>query len=93
VTVDLTGVDDAQCLNLQLSNIQPGNGTASVPINILWGDVNGIGVVNGGDYLATRSKLNSTLDLTNFQYDVGCFGIVNGGDALIVRSLLNTSLP
>jgi glucuronoarabinoxylan endo-1,4-beta-xylanase len=93
VTVNLTGVGDAQHLNLQLSNIQPGNGTASVPINILWGDVNGAGVVDGGDYLATRSKLNSTLNSTNFQYDVGCFGFVNGGDALLVRSLLNTYLP
>jgi hypothetical protein len=93
VTVNLTGVGDAQHLNLQLTNIQPGNGTASVPINILWGDVNGAGVVNGGDYLATRSKLNSTLTPTNFQYDAGCFGFVSGGDALLVRSLLNTYLP
>jgi hypothetical protein len=93
VTVDLTGVGDAQRLNLQLSSIQPGNGTASVPINILWGDANGVGVVNGGDYLATRSKLNSTLNSTNFQYDAGCFGFVSGGDALLVRSLLNTYLP
>jgi uncharacterized repeat protein (TIGR02543 family) len=97
MTIPLTGVANAQELQINLTNLKATDGStlanAVVTLGLLIGDVNGAGVVNGGDYLATRSKLNSTLTPTNFQYDVGCFGIVNGGDALLVRSLLNTSLP
>jgi hypothetical protein len=93
VTVNLTGVGDAQRLNLQLSNIQPGSGTASVPINILWGDVKGTGVVSSADYLATRSEEGALLNSTNFQYDINCDGIISSGDALLVRSLSGTFLP
>jgi hypothetical protein len=93
VTVNLTGVADAQCLNLQLTNIQPGSGTASVPLNILWGNVKGTGVVSSADYLVTRSEEGALLNSTNCQYDVNCDGIISSGDALLVRSLSGTFLP
>jgi lysophospholipase L1-like esterase len=93
VTVNLTGVGDAQRLNLQLTNIQPGNGTGNVPFNILVGDVNSDGLVNSADFGLSRNKANATLDSTDFLYDTNCDGVINSGDAGLVRSLANTFLP
>ena len=56
LTVPLAGVGNAQALNLHLANVTPGGGAMDVPFNVLWGDVNGDGVVNGIDLRAVQGN-------------------------------------
>ena len=88
VTVDLTGVTDAQTIVVTLADVSDGTNTSSVQatMGVLIGDVNGDGVVNVGDTALARSNAGVTLDNTNFQYDVNVDGFVNVGDTSIVKS-------
>jgi hypothetical protein len=63
VTVGLTGVANLQALNLHLAGIVPGNGTADIPLNILWGDVNRDGVVNNLDLTTVQNSFTQALVL------------------------------
>ena len=92
VTVSLTGVTNPQLLNIHLAGIMPGNGTADVPLNFLWGDVNGDGVVTNLDltivqnsYAGGKSKLRRSMTSN-------CDGMVNSTDAGIITALIGTSL-
>ncbi|MGI8821096.1 MAG: hypothetical protein ACR2ID_09555 [Chthoniobacterales bacterium] len=95
VTIDLTGVTNAQRLEVTLSNVSDGTniGNVMIPIGILAGDSNGDGIVNGGDAIQTRSRAGQITDATNVRSDVNVDGNVNGGDTVVVRSRSGTTLP
>ena len=90
-TVSLTGVSTAQALNLHLSGIEPGNGTADVPLNILVGDVNGDGVVNQADANLIQGDVGLFDTGANFTYDLDGSGKVDAGDTAIVNAILTAS--
>jgi hypothetical protein len=88
VTVDLTGVSNAQRLRVNLVGVSNGTNTGNVGVTlgVLTGDVNGDGVVNSGDTLQTRNRSGQLTDGNNFRNDVNLDGTVNSGDATVVRN-------
>ncbi len=94
VTIPLTGVANAQTLQVFLSGVNNGSGStsATIPVSLLAGDTNGDGFVNAGDVLQTRSRAGQSTDANNFRSDINADGVVNSGDALAVRSRAGSSL-
>ncbi len=92
MTVPLTGVGDAQALNLHLAGIQPGNGTADIPLNVLWGDVNSDNVVSSLDVAIVQNNFSSLVTQANEAYDINADGVVNGVDVSLVSGAVGTNL-
>ena len=95
ITVNLTGVSNAQTLTINLLGVSDGSNTDDVHISmsILLGDTTGDKFVNSGDSLQTRNRSGQVTDATNFRSDVNVDGTVNSGDSFIVRSKSGTALP
>ena len=77
VTVGLTNVGNVQKLNLHLSGIQPGNATADIPFNVLWGDVNGDNVTNSVDQGIVSKSTTTQVNSTSAFFDINGDGAVN----------------
>jgi hypothetical protein len=95
VTIPLTGVGNAQRLNIHLANIQPGGGSADVPINVLVGDVNGDGAVSSLD-IPPISAAYGTIGgqpKFNMRADINCDGAVSSVDLVPVKTYYGTHLP
>ncbi len=94
VTVDLTGVANAQTIVLTLLGVSDGTNTTdlNLPIGILLGDTNADRLVNSGDSLQTRSRAGQATGTTNFRSDVNNDGVINSGDTTIVRARAGTGL-
>lgn len=90
MTVNLTGVTDAQQLTLTVTGTTDalGQTLASTGVNmaVLLGDVNGDGSVNSGDATVTRNRSGQPTSAANFRADVNVDGTINSGDATIVRA-------
>jgi hypothetical protein len=87
VTVNLTGVTNAQTITVSLDASDDVNtGNVVIPMRMLLGDTNGDRFVNAGDALQTRNRSGQTPDATNFRSDLNTDGLVNSGDAFIVRA-------
>jgi hypothetical protein len=88
ITVNLTGVSNAQRLRVNLEGVNNGatTGNVGVTLGVLTGDVNGDGVVNTGDTVQTRSRSGQVTDGTNFRNDVNLDGTINSGDSTVVRN-------
>jgi hypothetical protein len=95
VTVNLTGVTDAQRITMTLHNVNNGNVTGDVPISmgVLVGDVNGNAVVNASDVSLTKSQVGQAVGSGNFREDVNANGTISSTDVAIVKSDVGTSLP
>jgi hypothetical protein len=95
VTVNLTGVTNAQRITVTLLGVNNGTSTGNVgaQMGLLIGDTNGDRFVNSGDSLQTRNRSGQAIDGTNFRSDVNVDGFINSGDAFIVRARSGTSVP
>ena len=95
MTVNLTGVANAQRITITLVGVSDGtnSGNVNIPMGVLLGDTNADGFVNAGDALQTRNRSGQTTDATNFRSDVNVDGFLNSGDTVIVRSRSGTFLP
>jgi glucose/arabinose dehydrogenase len=95
VTVNLTGVSNAQLLTVTLTGVNDVSFTrdVSVQMAVLVGDSNGDGEVNSGDAQQTRSRSGQLANGTNFRSDVNVDGAINSGDAIVVRSNSGTTVP
>jgi hypothetical protein len=95
VTVNLTGVTDAQRITMTLHNVNNGNVTGNVPVSmgVLVGDVNGNAVVNATDVALTKSQVGQPVSGSNFREDVNANGTISATDVAIVKSDVGTSLP
>jgi hypothetical protein len=95
VTVNLTGVGNAQNLRVTLFGLSDGakTGNLDLPLSILVGDSNADRFVNAGDATQTRSRSGEATNTTNFRSDLNVDGTINAGDATVVRSRSGTSLP
>ncbi|MDQ6764909.1 MAG: dockerin type I domain-containing protein, partial [Verrucomicrobiota bacterium] len=95
--VSLTGVSNAQTINVGLTNVTDslGNnsGMIAASMGVLLGDTSGDGFVNGGDSTQTRNRAGQTASATNFRSDVNLDGFVNSGDSVIVRARSGTFVP
>ena len=96
VTVDLTGVSNAQHLIVTLSNVQDGSGStfASVParLDVLLGDVSANGLVNSTDVSQTQAQSGQSVTGSNFRTDVNANGLITSTDVSIVQSKSGTGL-
>ena len=92
VTIDLTGVANAQRLTVTLSGVNNETDVA-IPMAILVGDTNGDGVVNSGDAIQTRNRSGQDVYTANCRSDVNADGAINSGDSSIIRRASGTSLP
>jgi hypothetical protein len=94
VTVNVSGLVNAQTTVITLNSVTTGGitGNVSVPIALLVGDTNWDGVVNSGDALQVRSRSGQLVNATTFRYDLNGDGLVNTGDAIMVRARTGTGL-
>ena len=95
VTVNLTGVTNAQKVAVTLVGVNDGTNTNDVAVEMgaLLGDVNGDGFVLSGDYTAIRQRSGTTtLDNTNFQFDLNADGAILSGDYTTARQLSGSHL-
>jgi N-acetylneuraminic acid mutarotase len=97
VTINLTGVTNAQRLGVTLSSVNSGAnlGSVMVPMGVLSGDAAGIGngTVNAGDVSAIKAQSGAVVGAGNFRTDVNSNGSINAGDVGLVKSRSGTSLP
>lgn len=95
MTVNLTGVADAQQVTIELSDVTDAAlqtlPNSAFVFDALIGDTNGDGFVNSADALQTRSRSGQAADGNNFRSDVNISGSVNSGDTTIVRSRAGNS--
>jgi large repetitive protein len=92
LTVALSGVANDQALNLHLAGIMPGNGSADIPVNVLWGDANGDHVVDNHDLTLVQHSFTATVNQASALYDINSDGAVNNVDASLISAALGTSL-
>ncbi len=95
VTVNLTGVANAQTLGITLVQVSNGSTTADVviPVSILLGDTTGNGSVGASDIGQTKSQSGQPMSAANFRADVNVSGSINASDIGLVKSASGTSLP
>ena len=95
VTVNLTGITNAQRITVQLQNVIDSSGSADVPISmgVLVGDVNANSVVNASDVALTKSQVGQPVTTSNFREDVNAGGTISSTDVALVKSDVGTSLP
>ena len=87
VTVNLTGVTNAQKVAVTLVGVNDGTNTNDVAVEMgaLLGDVNGDGFVLSGDYTAVRQKSGTAVDGTTFKFDLNSDGSILSGDYTTAR--------
>ena len=95
VTVNLTGVTDAQRLGVTLMNVNDGTSTGDVfiPMGVLIGDSIGNGTVNAGDVGFVKSQSGVAVGAGNFRADVIVNGTINAGDIGQVKANSGHVLP
>ncbi len=96
LTINLTGVDNAQMLTVSLNGVRDTSaaniGNFSLPMGVLLGDTNADRAVNSGDATQTRNRSGQLTDGANFRSDVNTDGAINSGDAFIVRRQSGTAV-
>ena len=95
VTVNLTGVANAQRITVMLASVNDGTtiGDVAIPMGVLAGDTNGNGTVNAGDIGQTKAQSGQTVTGANFRTDVNANGSINAGDIGLVKAQSGTVLP
>ena len=95
VTVNLTGVSNAQTILVTLFGVSDGSNTndVSVSIGVLLGDAGGNGSVKDADVTLTQSKVGQAVSTANFREDVDINGSINSTDVNLVTSKKGTVLP
>ncbi len=93
VTVDLTGVLNAQQIVLTLSGVGDGVATeaVSIPMAILLGDTNGDSVVDASDVAQTKGQSGQAVSTSNFRTDVNVSGTITASDVASVKAQVGTS--
>jgi hypothetical protein len=95
ITVNLTGVTNAQRITVTLANVNDGTHMGNVPVSmgVLIGDVNGNAVVNSSDVSLTKAQVGQPVSGSNFREDVNANGLINSVDVALVKSKVGTALP
>ena len=95
VTVNLTGVSNAQTILITLFGVSDGSNTndVSVSMGVLLGDASGNGSVKDADVTLTQSKVGQAVSTANFREDVDINGSINSTDVNLVTTKKGTALP
>ena len=90
MTVNLSGVADAQMINVMLSGVTSQSSQVlpdrTVSVMVLTGDANGNGTVNASDVAMIKSQAGSAVTSSNFRADVNANGVINGTDVARAKS-------
>ena len=94
VTVNLTGVTNAQITIVRIAGVNDGTNSASVdiPLGVLLGDTTANGSVNASDLGQTKSASGRALTASNFREDVTADGVINASDTTAVKAASGTAL-
>ena len=95
ITVDLTGVANAQYLTVTLQGATNGTNSGDIPVTmgVLVGDVSANGSVNGTDVNKVKLQSGGGVGAGNFRSDVNANGSISGTDINIVKLASGTALP
>jgi hypothetical protein len=95
ISVNLTGVINAQQITVTLLGVNNGTSTGdvSVQMGVLVGDTNGNRAVNSADIGQTKGQAGQPVSASNFREDVNTNGVINASDISLVKSKSGTSLP
>ena len=95
VTINLTGVLNAQRLGVTLGDVCDGSivGDVFIPMGVLSGDANGNGSVNGTDVGLVKSNSGQTTTASNFRTDVNASGSISATDVSATKAASGSSLP
>ena len=95
VTVNLTGVTNAQRITVTLFSVNNGTSTGDVgaQIGVLTGDTNGDGSVSASDIGQTKAQSGQAVTAANFRTDVNTNGAISAADIGLVKSKSGTTLP
>jgi hypothetical protein len=95
-TVNLTGVPNASHLSVTLHGVTDSalsSGDISQNMDVLLGDVNATGGVDGNDVSAVQSHTRQTASASTFRFDVNTTGGIDGNDVSLTQSNTRISLP
>jgi hypothetical protein len=95
VFINLTGVTNAQTIQVMLVGVNDGTSTINltIPMSILFGDVDASGRVDSSDTFQVRQQSLQSVNASNFRDDVDLSGRIDSNDAYITRQQSLTSLP
>jgi Dockerin type I domain len=95
VTINLTGVTNAQTLTVFLSGVNYGAASGDVPIrmSVLIGDTTGNGTVSSADVSQVKLQSGRPVTSSNFRADVNASGTITSTDVSTVKSRTGTALP
>ena len=95
VTVNLTGVGNAQTITLTLSGVNDGANTGDVDVRlgVLAGDITANEAVNSSDVVQAKAQSGHAVTAANFRSDVSANGSINSSDISLVKSRSGTALP
>jgi hypothetical protein len=95
VTVNLTGVSNAQTLTINLIGVSDGthSGNVTVPMGLLLADVNASKRVDAADVSLVRQQTLQPVTSSNFREDINASGRIDAADVSIARQQTLTSLP
>src|ERR1051326_428860 len=95
VTVNCTGVPNAQNIAITLTGVSDGTntGNVSIPMGVLAGDTNADRFCDAVDVSQTKSQSGKATTGSNFREDVNLDGFVDAVDTSFVKSHSGTSLP
>ena len=95
VTVDLTGVTNAQRITVRLFSVNNGTnaGNVDIPMGVLLGDTTANGSTNSSDVSETKAQSGTAASQSNFRDDVSLNGVVNSTDVSTVKLQSGTALP
>jgi hypothetical protein len=95
VTVNCTGVANAQNIAITLTNVTDGanTGNVSIPMGALIGDTTADRFVDSADIAQTKSQSGKAVTGSNFREDVNVDGFIDSADIAFVKSKSGTALP
>ena len=94
VTVNLTGVTDAQRLGIMLESVSGENqGSVTIRMGVLSGDTNGDRKVDSADLTAIKSQEDKLITAVNFRDDLKGNGIIDATDVSIAKLKSGTVPP
>jgi hypothetical protein len=95
VTVNCTGVPNAQTVAINLTGVNDGTniGNVSIPMGVLLGDVTANKVVSNTDVSLIKSQVAAPVTSGNFRNDVTANGVISNTDVSTAKTQVGTTLP
>ena len=95
VTINLTGVANAQVLYVAIYSLNDGTGPREfvIPMAVLVADVNDNKIVNASDVVQVKTQLGQPATSSNFRADIIANGVINTSDVIQAKLQSGMFLP